>query len=60
MPLTLNDLKREIARFEEENGLAPDLYDLELTIDGQRLTDLRLNWRQVGSADYINLAFHLY
>ena len=58
MPPTLNDLKREIAKFEEEWERLPDLYERELIIGGQRITEFKLVLAQVGSADYIDLNLH--
>lgn len=55
MPITLNDLKREIAKFEEEWGLVPDLYERELVVNEQRITGLNLVLLQDGSSDYIDL-----
>jgi hypothetical protein len=60
MPLKLNDLKQAITKFEEEWALTSDLYDAELIIGGQRLTELKLCWKQNGSAEYIELNFHPY
>lgn len=54
MTITLNDLKRAIAKFEEENQSDANLYDTELVVDEQRVSGLIMGWLQQGSSEYID------
>lgn len=55
MPITLNDLKREIDELEKNFGESYDFYDRPLIIGGARLNSLKLRLAQFHSSDYIEL-----